>query len=659
MSNNTIIDGIAASEHLDSSGECLDIRGMDISSLGGPDSILNWEHGSKEKPAQVVGKVTFARKIMKEDDCKNKRERYFWNKVKKPFVYIKAELFDGLGHSGAQDILAMLKYKNKDKGEDSRLIVGFSIEGGKIDKKGMVVTKSIARDVAITVKPCNKVCEAEVVEKENLDDDFLYKNNSFECEILRKADNPLKSSIYTDNSLKMREKIVLEMVKNEFSNISKNKEYKPKREFSIKNAPKQLSVGDRIKYNKKPRTGKDIYEDSSTWETENNMRKALVAGMMGSSPDSRTGIAALTSEGLHKKKKEKKRLKKSETKKLPHDIVQVNPKYFHERIDRFRVLNDMNRANVHSYSPEDYSQMKTYMTRAGRHSFNPEYADPTNKLLHTNRPDFVEMSIYDENEVKKSQPSMSFQTMGVENKPEMQVKTIDPSKSFKTRSGKEFDQAEIERKKVANKYVQAQKDFAQAKDLDEFNPEDIEYIKEQKEAYGADVNPKEEGSEGINISAPEIGLNEAYEWQQGQSKESMKQTKGRGNFPSTKHHEGLHRTFSDLSQKTSKEHVDSLTSHLLDNFFNKDNVKSISDFVSHNYGEDYPHKKEEKLTHIIDLLTNKDAREKHEELFQTGRVSDIDYKDLKQGWKKAVEFTSKLNRDKLNKINDFYNKKKK
>lgn len=191
MKKNTIIDGIAASEHLDSSGESLSIEGMDISSLGGPDSILNWEHGSKEKPSQVVGKVTFARKIMKEKDAKNKREAYFWNKIKKPFVYIKAELFDGLGHSGAQDVAAMLKYKNKDKGENSRLVVGFSIEGGKIEKKGMQVVKSIARDVAITVKPCNKVCDAELIEGD-FDDDFLYKNNVFECEILKKTHFDIK-----------------------------------------------------------------------------------------------------------------------------------------------------------------------------------------------------------------------------------------------------------------------------------------------------------------------------------------------------------------------------------------------------------------------------------------------------------------------------------
>ena len=48
-----------------------------------------------------------------------------------------------------------------------------------MDKKGMNVTKSIARDLAITVKPCNKVCDAEILQS-NGDEDFLYKNQDFD-----------------------------------------------------------------------------------------------------------------------------------------------------------------------------------------------------------------------------------------------------------------------------------------------------------------------------------------------------------------------------------------------------------------------------------------------------------------------------------------------
>jgi hypothetical protein len=326
MAKNTIIDGIAASEHLDSSGETLSIEGMDISSLGGPDSILNWEHGSKDRPGQVVGKVTFARKIMKKSDAKNKREEYFWNKAKKPFVYIKAELFDGIGHSGAQDVAAMLKYKNRDKGEESRLVVGFSIEGGKIEKKGMAVTKSIARDVAITVKPCNKVCDAEVIEKD-VPDDFLYKNQEFDCEILQKGDISIKLSGYREqvlshikkslasqqnfenkNKSRIDENSYKEPVdtEKEIKNISKQpislqEEARPEEKYrSLSQVPEDTKVGTKVKYDRNDplKTSGPPKWDSAFKNEKNNMRKALMAGMMGGTPDSKTGGAALASEDL-------------------------------------------------------------------------------------------------------------------------------------------------------------------------------------------------------------------------------------------------------------------------------------------------------------------------------------------------------------------------
>lgn len=290
MSKNTIIDGIAASEHIDSSGESLSIEGMDISSLGGPDSILNWEHGSKDRPGQVVGKVTFARKIMKKEDAKSQREQYFWNKAKKPFVYIKAELFDGLGHSGAEDVAAMLKYKNKDKGEDSRLVVGFSIEGGKIEKKGMFVTKSIARDVAITIKPCNKICDAEVIEGE-VADDFLYKNQNFDCEIIE-GELSINSTSYRS--------LLLESIK--------KSEWKPSKEE--KEQIKELKITPKVN---------ELIEQ---YDTDNNMRKALIAGMFGGSPDSKTGMAALAPEHLEGK------LEKPFRSKAQRKFAYANPEKF-------------------------------------------------------------------------------------------------------------------------------------------------------------------------------------------------------------------------------------------------------------------------------------------------------------------------------------------
>ena len=65
----TIIHGIAASEHLDSSGERIKIEGVDISSLTS-DGVMNMEHQSKEASA-IVGKILEAKKILKRSDCEN------------------------------------------------------------------------------------------------------------------------------------------------------------------------------------------------------------------------------------------------------------------------------------------------------------------------------------------------------------------------------------------------------------------------------------------------------------------------------------------------------------------------------------------------------------------------------------------------------------
>jgi len=164
----TFIHGIAASEHLDSSGERIRVDGIDISSLT-KDGVFNFEHQSKEASA-IVGKITHAKKILKESDCDNESHKYFWNKIKMPYLYVAGELFDVDGHQAAKDVAAMLKYdnRNKDKKESKRLI-NFSIEGSRLEKKGAEILKSIARKISITITPCNKVCEAEELKPEEIE----------------------------------------------------------------------------------------------------------------------------------------------------------------------------------------------------------------------------------------------------------------------------------------------------------------------------------------------------------------------------------------------------------------------------------------------------------------------------------------------------------
>ena len=162
----TLIHGCAATEHIDSSGERISIEGLDISSLP-IDGLFNYEHKS-DIPAQVVGKILLAKKIFKKEDCETPEQLYFFEKCKNtPYVYVMGELFDGVGHKGAQEVAAMFKYDAlaRKNGRESKNVANFSIEGSKLDKDGNNITKSLARKVTITTLACNKAAIAELFEE--------------------------------------------------------------------------------------------------------------------------------------------------------------------------------------------------------------------------------------------------------------------------------------------------------------------------------------------------------------------------------------------------------------------------------------------------------------------------------------------------------------
>lgn len=639
MIKNTIIDGIAASEHLDSSGESLSIEGMDISSLGGPDSILNWEHNSKEKPTQVIGKVTFAKKIMKESDAKTKREKHFWNKTKKPMVYIKAELFDGVGHSGAQDVAAMLRYNNKDKGEDSRLVVGFSIEGGKMEKKGMVVTKSIARDVAITVKPCNKVCDAELIE-DDVDEDFLYKNQEFDCEIMAKGEYLEKTKTYRSmilqdlkkrlpsmddfqalsekmkdtKSFKQKGAVADKIADAASKPMSLQPEAKPKRSKFDQKIPKGTKQPSLNNSNFKMNTNIKYDRNDALKNEKNNMRKALIAGMMGGSPDSKTGTAALTSE----------------------DLNGTLQKPFHSKAQRrFAHAN-----------PEKFG---------GKEGIK-EWEEKTPK----NIPEKVKKN---EKLEKMSQPVFSNKNIGSEIDLRSDVKMVDPEKTYKMKSGKEISQPELETKKVQNKYVQGEKAVSGAKQLSDFTKKGRAELEEYKQSFGSHINPNEQ--KGVNVQDPNYNVNEAYEFKQKKPEGSKPDI----SYPSTRHHEATHKFFSGVAQKMGQDVSSSLVNHLLDNFFDPKDLKSVNDNLSRYYDKDNPHLKEESMTHILDLLQNKEKRQQFHDRHSFMNSGDLPPRDaikldrermnrLKRGYQNAVKFVNSLNSKQLKDIHNQRSKKK-
>jgi hypothetical protein len=288
MSNDklgTVIHGIGAHESLDSSGERILVEGIDTSSLT-QDGVINTEHESKTT-TQIIGKIVEATKILKKEDCKNKHHEYFWSKAgKMPYLYIKAVLFDGFGHSGAIDAISMLKFdKGLDKGETKQL-TGFSIEGSKLDKEGALIKKCIARKVSWTLLPCNKACIAEILDTDSeekprlisLSDLKLAFKKAEDMEIdMKKNDKKYLTGLAGKLTPKEPSK------KQTYSKITpstgENKpgsEWKPKQTIPASKAPEKAPVGTRIDYKKpKPRTGADIYKDPNTWKTESNVRKQL------------------------------------------------------------------------------------------------------------------------------------------------------------------------------------------------------------------------------------------------------------------------------------------------------------------------------------------------------------------------------------------------
>ena len=147
-----IISGTAASNHIDSSGEVLDIEGCDISNIDEGTATLNWEHQS-DTPSDTVGRIIYGKKIFSEKDCEDDNQLMYWKHSGVPLIYIIGELMDQDDHKGAKDLAAMVRHYAD---RNLPLLTRFSIEGSTINRKGNVLKESILKAVAITAKPCNR-----------------------------------------------------------------------------------------------------------------------------------------------------------------------------------------------------------------------------------------------------------------------------------------------------------------------------------------------------------------------------------------------------------------------------------------------------------------------------------------------------------------------
>lgn len=180
------IDGIAASEHIDSSGEILKVEGHDISDLVEGRGVLNFEHDEDKSAENILGAITYAKKIFKAEDCTNDRERSYWDACKKPFVYIKAELFDDEMHPGAVAAAALIRYYAK---RNEKILAGFSIEGSTLKRDNNVLERSVGRRVALTLRPCNKSCISGLLEDPAMERVFKKSEGSLPDSALLELDS--------------------------------------------------------------------------------------------------------------------------------------------------------------------------------------------------------------------------------------------------------------------------------------------------------------------------------------------------------------------------------------------------------------------------------------------------------------------------------------
>ena len=81
MSNSMTIDGVFASEALDSSGEVLDVKGADISTMQEGNGFCNYEHNGadgKGNGNEIVGKIVYVKKIFTPEDCEDERQHLLY-----------------------------------------------------------------------------------------------------------------------------------------------------------------------------------------------------------------------------------------------------------------------------------------------------------------------------------------------------------------------------------------------------------------------------------------------------------------------------------------------------------------------------------------------------------------------------------------------------
>ena len=196
---NVILSGVFSIQSPDTSGEVLDVAGADIDQL--PGAVLNTEHinpPDAEKSStpedfkgfqSIVGKVLNAKKIFSKNDCSNDLELTAWNKFQRPMIYGSVEIFDGEdAHPNARAAASLARMFNKSTDGQK---LGLSVEGATLKREGHVLKRTLIRNMALTMRPCNKAATIDIVK--DTADQSVHK--SLNIKTVSDAYEPLQKSI--------------------------------------------------------------------------------------------------------------------------------------------------------------------------------------------------------------------------------------------------------------------------------------------------------------------------------------------------------------------------------------------------------------------------------------------------------------------------------
>ena len=194
------IDACIGSELKDSQGETLSIEGADITDLQNGEGRWNDNHGKGF--FNSLGRITYAKKIFGLQDIENDRQRYYWDKVKSPYIYAAGYLYnDDEDHLNAKAAAAVLKNLHK---TDAPLKIKASVEGGVVSrgiKDSSILSRTKIHSVALTFTPANS---ATLVEPTSLTKSVTKQEQQLIKSVIHLAKDNVPSFIDISNQLRMK-----------------------------------------------------------------------------------------------------------------------------------------------------------------------------------------------------------------------------------------------------------------------------------------------------------------------------------------------------------------------------------------------------------------------------------------------------------------------